>query len=340
MSVILNEASRKPLGLRIAGIGRYLPKRVVLSSELEEQYGLAPGWCEEKQGIRERRWIDNETAAYMGAEAAKEAIADAGLTLEDIDLIINASGTPDQIVPDGGPLLQRELGLGQSGIPAVSVSASCLSFLLALDTSLSYLNLGRHTNILIVSSDITSCALDFSKPENFTMFGDAATAAVVTLPKEGESSRVYATLFETYGYAADFSAVHGGGTRMNPNRKDARPEDYYLKMDGSELMKVGFTYQPNFIKKLWGMCKDYVSLDDLKLVIPHQPSRVVLDFLSLLYPEEKIVRNLERYGNCVAASTPLALYEAIKQNRLVRGDLAVITGSGSGITFAGMVLTY
>lgn len=204
-------AFQNPLPLKIAGVGRYLPKRVVLSSELEQQYGLPVGWCEEKQGISERRWIDSETATYMGAEAAKEALADAGLTLSDIDLIINASGTPDQLIPDGGPLLQRELGLGESGITAISVNASCLSFLLAIDVSAGYLNLGRHQNILIVSSDITSCALDYSKPENFTLFGDAAAAAVVTLPASGEDACVYSTLFKTYGYAADYSAVFGGG---------------------------------------------------------------------------------------------------------------------------------
>lgn len=340
MSSLTTGIKKYPLPLKIAGIGRYLPKRIVLSSELEEQYGLPKGWCEEKQGIRERRRVSFETAAFMGAEAAKEAVADAGLTFNDIDLIINASGTPDQIVPDGGPLIQRELGLGESGIPAVSVNASCLSFLFALDISIGYLNFGRYKNILIVSSDITSCALDYSKAENFTMFGDAAAAAVVTLPEPDEKCLVYTSLIETYGYAADFSAVHGGGTRMNPNRPDSKKEDYYLKMNGGELMKVGFNHIPQFVQKLWESCNEYCVMDDLKLVIPHQASRVVLDFLGLTYPEEKIMRIIDRFGNCVAASTPLALYEAIKEKRLVRGDLVLITGSGSGISFAGMVLTY
>jgi 3-oxoacyl-[acyl-carrier-protein] synthase-3 len=340
MSKLTTGNKNYPLPLKIAGIGRYLPKRIVLSSELEEQYGLPKGWCEEKQGIRERRRVEFETATFMGAEAAKEAVADAGLTFKDIDLIINASGTPDQIVPDGGPLLQRELGLGESGIPAISVNASCLSFLVAMDMSSLYLNMGRYKNILIVSSDITSCALDYSRGENFTMFGDAAAAAVVTLPEAGEKSRIYTTHIETYGYAADYSAVYGGGSRMNPSRTDSKPEDYFLHMNGGELMKVGFKHIPNFAKKLWESCSEYWVMDDVKVIIPHQASRVVLDFLGLTYPEEKIVRVIDRFGNCVAASTPLALYEAIKQKRLVRGDLALITGSGSGITFAGMVFTY
>ncbi|MBU8854955.1 3-oxoacyl-ACP synthase III family protein [Bacillus sp. FJAT-26377] len=340
MSNLLNETKNKPLPLKIAGIGRYLPERVVLSSDLEKKYGLPEGWCEEKQGIRERRWVENETATFMGTEAAKEAVSDAGLTFSDIDLIINASGTPDQLVPDGGPLLQRELGMGKSGIPAVSVNASCLSFLLAIDISAGYLNMGRYKNILIVSSDVTSCSLNYSKPENFTLFGDAAAAAVVTLPEEGEESCIYSTLFKTYGYAADYSAVFGGGTSMYPLREDAKPEDYYLTMDGRELMKVGFNYQPDFVKELWERCKDYCVMEDIDLVIPHQPSRVVLDYLGLIYEEEKIMRTIGRYGNCVAASAPLALYDAIKQRHLSRGDLAVITGSGSGITFGGIVLTY
>ncbi len=170
--------------------------------------------------------------------------------------------------------------------------------------------------------------------------GDAAAAAVVTLPSQGEKSCIYSTLISTYGYAADFSAVFGGGTRMNPTRKDSKPEDYYLHMDGGELMKVGFKHLPAFVEKLWDSCRDYCVMEDVKVVVPHQPSRVVLDFLSLIYPEEKIIRTIDRFGNCVAASTPLALYETIKAKRLLRGDLAVMTGSGSGITFAGMIMTY
>ncbi len=333
------ESNVYPLPFKIAGIGRYLPERVVPSGELEKKYGLSDGWCVEKQGITERRWVTGETASFMGAEAAKQAVADAGLELKDIDLIINASGTPEQMVPDGGPLVQRQLGLGRSGIPSITVSASCLSFFVAMEVSANYLNMGRYNRVLIVASDVPSAALDFSKPENFTLFGDAAAAVVVTRPEPGDGSAIHAAHMATYGFGAEFSMVSGGGSRQHPNREDTRPEDNYLRMDGAELLKIGFEYLPPFNKNLWGKCPQY-SIEDIKYVVPHQPSRVVLDYLSLTYPDDKLVRIIDRFGNCVGASMPLALYEAIKFLGLRRGERVLVTGTGSGVSFVGMVLTY
>lgn len=328
-----------PLPFKIAGIGRYVPSRIVESSELEQKYNLKKDWCAEKQGVWQRRWAaEGETASVMGAKAAQEALADAGVRAEEVDLIINASGTPEQLVPDGGPLIQRELGLGKSGIPAITVSASCLSFYLALDISSQYLSFGKYKKILIVSSDVSSTALNFDNPENFTLFGDGAAAVVVTLPLEKEQSCMHSSYMVTYGYGADFSAVLGGGTKKPSTSKDIRPEDHYLQMNGAELLKASFEYFPKFIKNLWAYSK--CTMNDLKVIIPHQPSRVVLDFLSLNLPEEKMVRIINNFGNCVGASMPMALYQAVKDQRLKRGDLALLTGPGSGLSLAGMVLTY
>jgi 3-oxoacyl-[acyl-carrier-protein] synthase III len=335
----MNNSGSFSLPLKIAGLGRYVPPQVVLSSDLEKKYDLPQGWCLEKQGIRERHWVKGETAAFMGAEAAKEAVRDAGLQLSDIDLIIGASGSPQQAVPDGGPLLQRELGLGRSGTPAITVNASCLSFFVALDVAANYLNMRRYQRILVVSSDVASVSLDFRKPENFTLFGDAAAAAVVTLPEPGEKSCIHASHLRTYGFGAEFSEVRGGGSRKPANSKDTLPEDNYLHMNGAELLKIGFEYLPKFNEVLWKQCPG-ITIRDVKYVIPHQPSRVVLDYLSLTYPDEKLVRIIDRFGNCVGASMPLALYEAVKLRGLQRGDRAVLTGTGSGVSFVGMVFTY
>ncbi|WP_434300385.1 3-oxoacyl-[acyl-carrier-protein] synthase III C-terminal domain-containing protein [Corallococcus exiguus] len=335
----MNQGGGFPLPFKIAGLGRYVPADVVLSSDLEKKYDLPPGWCVEKQGIRERRWVKDETASFMGAEAAKEAVRDAGLKLEDIDLIINASGSPEQAVPDGGPLVQRELGLGRSGVPSITVNASCLSFFVALDVAANSLNMRRYKRILIVSSDISSVALDFRKPENFTLFGDAAAAAVVTLPEPGEKSCIHASQVRTYGYGAEFSMVPGGGSRRHPNGKNTTPEDNYLHMNGAELLKIGFEYLPRFNEGLWKQCPG-ITIKDCRYVIPHQPSRVVLDYLSLTYPDDKLVRIIDRYANCIGASMPMALYEAVKVGGLRRGERGVLTGTGSGVSFVGMVFTY
>ena len=151
---------RMPQPLKIVGLGRYLPRRVVPSAEVEALCGLPAGWIEQRSGVRERHWATTETSSYMGAHAAREAVAEAGLALSDLDLIINASGTPEQAIPDGGPLVQRQLGLGRSGIACLSVHATCLSFLAAIDLSANLLATGRYQLILIVTSEIGSVGIN------------------------------------------------------------------------------------------------------------------------------------------------------------------------------------
>src|SRR5688572_7446931 len=128
--------------IKIAGMGRYLPERIVTNEELEALCDLPRGWIEKHNGVCERRWINGETSSYMGAQAAREALDKAGMQLGDIDLILNASGTPEQVIPDTGALIQRQLGLGESGIPSMSIHATCLSFVAALDMSASLITSG------------------------------------------------------------------------------------------------------------------------------------------------------------------------------------------------------
>ncbi|MHC4790543.1 MAG: 3-oxoacyl-[acyl-carrier-protein] synthase III C-terminal domain-containing protein [Planctomycetota bacterium] len=327
------------LPLKIAGVGRYLPKRVVPNSELEAKCGLEEGWIKKRQGVSERRWIEDETASFMGVEAAREAIADAKMTLGDIDLILNASGTPEQCIPDGAPLIQRQLGLGESGVACMSIHTTCLSFLVAVDISSGFLALGRYRNILIVSSDISSCALNFSNPESCTLFGDAAAAAVVTRTPEDEASCVEAAMFETYGEGAYYSQIPGGGTRNHPNRDGASPEDNIFHMDGLKVLKFTLKYAAQSLEKLRPGLSS--GLSDIDLVVPHQASKIALDALTLLgMPEEKVVRTIDRFGNCVAASLPVTLYEAVKTKRLKRGNRLLLVGAGAGISIGGIILVY
>ena len=203
------------LPIKIAGVGRYLPERVVPSAEVEALCGLPPGWIERRSGVRERHWATTETSSYMGAQAAREAVAEAGLALSDIDLIMNASGTPEQAIPDGGPLVQRQMGLGSSGIACLSVHATCLSFLAALDLCANLLATGRYQRILIVTSEIGSVGINFKDPESASLIGDAAAAAVVVRTPPGEAAALSAARLETYGDGADFTAIRGAGTRRH-----------------------------------------------------------------------------------------------------------------------------
>ncbi|NTV05015.1 MAG: ketoacyl-ACP synthase III [Chlorobiaceae bacterium] len=327
------------LPLKIIGLGRYLPSRIVSSSELESLYALPPGWVERRNGVRERRRVTTETSSFMAAEAAREALDEAGLRSDQLNLIINASGTAEQAIPDTGALIQRQLGLGRSGIPAMSVNTTCLSFITALDVAATYLNAGRHKHILIVSSDISSCGINPKEPESATLVGDAAAAVIVTRSGEGDSSMIHHANFKTYGDGAAFTAIRGGGSARHPAKPGHDPDDDLFHMDGPAVLRMVRGLDEAFLEELYpGLSK---SLLDIDLVVPHQSSKVGLLLLQRYgWPEAKIMHTLEWLGNCVAASIPVTLYQAVSDSTLQRGQKVLLVGTGAGLSIGGLVMTY
>lgn len=325
--------------LRIAGLGRYLPSRVVPSSELESLCGLPEGWVERRNGVRERRWASGETSSFMAAQAALEALAEAGLTPCDLDLVINASGTGEQAIPDTGALIQRQLGLGRSGIPAMSVHSTCLSFITAMEVAANYLYSGRFGKILIASSDIASCGINLKQPESATLVGDAAAAVVVVRPGAEDRSRITAVNFRTYGDGAELTAIPGGGSARHPHKPGHDPDDDLFRMDGPAVLRLVRQYDEMFLEGLSpGLSK---SLGDIDLVVPHQSSRVGLQLLRRFgWPDASIMETLGELGNCVAASIPATLYQAVRDGRIERGDKVLLVGTGAGLSLGGLVLVY
>ncbi|MCL4834834.1 MAG: hypothetical protein KJZ86_20505 [Caldilineaceae bacterium] len=325
--------------LKIAGMGRYLPVRIIENPELETLYGLRPGWVEHHNGVRERRRATTETNSSMGAAAATEALAAANMQISDIDLILNASGSAEQAIPDTGALIQRALGVGDSGIPCMSVHATCLSFLAALDLCASFLAAGRYRHILVVSSEISSVGLNPAEPESATLLGDGAAAAVITRAGVGEASALHHALFRTYGKGADHTAVRGGGTRRHPSLPITSAEDNYFHMDGPAVLRLVRTYVDGFLEELYpGLSTGLVNID---AVVPHQASKVGLRMLGRFgWPDAKVLRTLDWLGNCIAASVPATLYEGVADGRICRGDKVLLVGTGAGLSMGGLVLTY
>jgi 3-oxoacyl-[acyl-carrier-protein] synthase-3 len=327
------------LPLRIIGVGRYLPSRIVTSSELETRCQLPTGWVEQHNGVRERRWVTDETSSFMAAEAAREALEEAGLEPSDLNLIINASGTGEQAIPDTGALIQRQLGLGGSGIPAMTVHNTCLSFITAMDVAANYLNSGRYRYILIVSSDISSCGINLKEPESASLVGDAAAAVVVTRSGEGEGAGIHHAHLKTYSDGAYLTSIMGGGSGRHPAKQGHKPEDDLFHMDGFAVLRMVRGIDEVFLEELYsGLSK---SLLDIDLVVPHQASKIGLLMLRRFgWPETSVMQTLQWLGNCVAASIPATLYQAVRDKRLLRGQKVLLVGTGAGLSIGGLVMTY
>jgi 3-oxoacyl-[acyl-carrier-protein] synthase-3 len=327
--------------IRICGTGVAVPEGVLTSDEIDRRFGLPAGTVFKRYGVRKRHRTVHENAAELAVEACEAALAQAGLHWSDIDCLVSASATMDQALPYNAAMILAARGGDAMRITAFDVGASCLSFLVGLDT-LSYLvESGRYRNVLIVSADIATFSLDWSTLGESAIFGDGAAAAVIRNAAPGETSSILASRIETYPEGAEYCHIKAGGSRYHPRRLAGSIDPLALfHMDGPRLFKTVSREMPRFINDLLDGAS--LTLDQLRLVVPHQASRLALDHLArrLRVEAARTVDILADFGNQVAASLPSALHHAIAGGRVQRGDPIMLIGSGAGLTIGGMVMVY
>jgi 3-oxoacyl-[acyl-carrier-protein] synthase-3 len=208
-----------------------------------------------------------------------------------------------------------------------------------MDVASNFINSGRYKNILIASADVSSCGINPKEPESATLVGDAAAAAVVTRPEYGDKSMIHHAHFKTYGEGAYLTAIMGGGSARHPRFANHNPEDDLFHMDGSAVLRMVRGIAPEFLEELYpGLSK---SIMDIDVVVPHQASKVGLMMLERFgWPQSKIMNTLETLGNCVSASIPATLYQAVIDGKIQRGQKILLVGTGAGLSIGGLVLTF
>jgi 3-oxoacyl-[acyl-carrier-protein] synthase III len=327
--------------VRICGTGAAVPEQVLASEAIDRQFGLPAGTVFARHGVRERRQTTTENAAQLAVEAADMALRNAGLEWTDIDCLVAASATMDQALPYNAAMVLAALGAQARPIAAFDIGASCMSFLVGLDT-LSYLvESGRYRHVMIVSSDIATFSLDWSTLGESALFGDGAAAVVIRKSTPGESSMILESRIETFAEGATYCAIKAGGSRYHPRRMSESIDPFSLfHMDGPRLLRIVSRELPRFFKRL--LDDAGVTAAQLRLVVPHQASRLALDHLArrLSIDTARIVDILECFGNQVGASLPSALHHAVMGARMNRGDRIVLLGSGAGVTIGGIVMIY
>ena len=330
-----------PRGIRICGTGVAVPEQVLTSEEIDRRFGLPVGTVFKRYGVRSRHRTVHESAASLAARACEAALAQANMRWSDIDCLVAASATMDQALPYNAALILATLGERANRIAAFDVGASCLSFLVALDT-LSYLvESARYRNVMIVSADIATFSLDWSTLGESAIFGDGAAAAIVRKSAQGEPSAILASRIETYPEGANYCYIKAGGSRYHPRRLSESIDPLSLfHMDGPRLFRTVSRELPRFVTQL--MDGAGLTLDELRLVVPHQASRLALDHLArrLHIEAARVVDILADSGNQVAASLPSALHHAIAADQLERGDPIMLIGTGAGLTIGGTVMVY
>lgn len=326
--------------LRIVGHGQYLPRQVRSSVELDAIFGEVDGWTEEKFGIRQRHLASpDETSSFMGAAAARDALAMAGWDAGDFDVLVGACGVMEQPIPGTSVLIQNALGLGKSGVWAFDVNQTCLSFLTALDVVAMGMETGRFRRALIVSSDIASAGLDLKDPQTASIFGDGAAAVCIETSDDVNGPGLLSHRFETYGDGKDLATLRAGGTRVRvEDGFEALVDGSRFRMDAFGIFKAAARSLPRIIDKVLGEAG--LTRETVDLVVCHQASHPGVEHVRRLMggDPERVIDRFGMLGNQIAASLPNILVEARAGGRLAPGKTVLLLGTAAGISIAAMVL--
>jgi 3-oxoacyl-[acyl-carrier-protein] synthase III len=327
------------------GVGRCLPDRVVTNDELATRMETSNEWIVERTGIEERRWVTGETAGSELAEkACRQALARAGVPLEEVDCIILATLSPDHTFPGTGCFLQHRLGL--AGIPALDVRNQCSGFIYGLSVADAWIRCGQYRRILLVGAEVHSTGLDISTAgrDVTVLFGDGAAAVLLGPAEDADGDRgLLATRLHADGKYAKSLWIEAPGSRFYPQRITAEmiaAGRHFPKMKGRHVFTMAVQRMPEVIHE--GLAACGLDIADLDLLVPHQANKRIIEQVAdgLGLPPEKVFINIEKYGNTTAASIPLALYDAEESGRLKRGDLVVLSSFGAGFTWASAVVRY
>ncbi|WP_318152556.1 beta-ketoacyl-ACP synthase III [Paenibacillus terricola] len=321
----------------IIGTGKYVPERVLTNAELEQMVETNDEWIVTRTGIRERRIAaPNQATSDLAFRASQEALRAAGLTAEDIDLIIVATITPDMFFPSTACLLQDKLGAKKAA--AFDLSAACSGFIYSLATASSMIATGMYKHALVVGAECLSRITDYTDRNTCILFGDGAGAVVLGPVEEGRG-------FKSFELGADGSGgellcISGGGSRLPATAASIDEKKHFIHMAGNDVFKFAVRIMGSAAEE--ALRKAGLEKSDIDLLVPHQANiRIINSAINRLdLPEDKCMVNLDKYGNMSAASIPVALAEAVEQGRVNKGDTLVLVGFGGGLTWGASVLNW
>ncbi|MCP5469820.1 MAG: ketoacyl-ACP synthase III [Chlamydiales bacterium] len=321
---------------RIVGTGSYLPKKVLTNQDLEKIVNTSDEWIVTRTGMRERRVAaEDEYTSHMGAAAARKALESASKSIDEIDMILVATSTPDYMFPSTAALIGHQLG--GKNIPAFDLQAACTGFLYALSLSKGYIEGGIYKNILVIASEKLSAFTNYKDRGTCVLFGDGAAAAVVS--DEGAGLVVHDVCLGADGEQEDLLIIRGGGSR-NPTSKETVEKDmHFIEMEGREVFKHAVRRMESAAQE----CLDRVQMKEKELdwVVPHQANERIISFLAKRFgmPSEKVYRTVHKYGNTSASGVVIALDELLHTHEVKEKENILLVAFGAGFTWGATILT-
>jgi 3-oxoacyl-[acyl-carrier-protein] synthase-3 len=321
----------------ITGVGSYVPEKILTNNDLEKMVETSDEWITTRTGIKERRIAAaDEFTSDLAAKAAVQAMEMAGVTAEQIDLIIVASITPDMPFPNTACLVQQKIGARR--VPAFDIEAACSGFLYALEVGQSFITSRTFETVLVIGAEKLSSITNWKDRNTCVLFGDGAGAAI--LQNRSESHGLLTTALGADGAKAELLSMPGGGSRCPATVQTVQDGLHFLRMDGKETFKNAVQAMCSAATEVLARCE--IDITRIKCVIPHQANRRIIDAVGerLGATPDQLFVNLHKYGNTSAASVAIALDEAVRSGRVTRGDLVLIVAFGAGLTWGAAVIEW
>ena len=321
----------------IVGIGSDTPEGVLTNHDLEKMVETSDEWIVERTGIRTRRIADaRTTTSTLATNASRRALADAGLTGADVDLVIVGTATPDMLFPSTACLVQAQIGAERAA--AFDLAAACSGFIYGLNVAAGMIRNGTHETALVIGAETLSKILDFHDRATCVLFGDAAGAAVVRAVPKGKG--ILASRIQSDGTLAEMLMLPGGGSLHPTTHETVDQGMHFIKMNGNNVFKSAVKSMAEVV--VAALDDAGLSGADVDLFIPHQANVRIIEATArkLDIPMSKVFVNVDRYGNTSAASIPLAIDEARREGRLREGDLVSVVAFGAGFTWGSAVMRF
>lgn len=324
---------------RISGTGSYLPEKLLTNADLEKIVETNDEWIRTRTGI-ERRHIASPTqvTSDLALIAAQRALESANLQALDIEFIIFATVTGDQVMPASACILQEKLGL--KGIPAFDLSAACSGFIYALSIADQFIRTGQYRHILIVGAEITSRFVNYEDRESCILFGDGAGAFVISRNEGQDEGCVYSTHLRAEGALGDLFSLPAGGSKIPFSEQVLVDKTHLMKMKGKEIFK-------NAVRTMSSTCqealqKNNMTSEDIHWLVPHQANSRIMEAVAdhFKFPKEKVISIVHEMGNTSAATIPVAFDTAVRDGRIQRGQNILLTAFGAGLTAGSALLRY
>ncbi len=323
--------------VKISALGTYLPPRLLTNADLEKLVDTNDEWIMSRVGIKERHIVDQGVATSdLAAEAARRALAQRGIEASDLDAIIVATVTPDMMFPATACLVQDKIGA--KNVWGFDLQAGCSQFVYALQVGAQFIATGAHKKVMVIGADVMSSIIDYTDRATCVLFGDGA-GAVILEPADDDSGLID-FMHEVDGSGGCSLYMPGGGSLHPSSHETVDKKMHYVHQDGSAVFKFA-------VRKMSEACVDILKRngltgDDIDLMIPHQANLRIIHATAerLKLPLQKVIINIDRYGNTTGATIPLAMHTAIEQGKLKKGSLVLLAAVGAGFTVGTTLLRW